>query len=538
MTVLPPQPGAVGGLGAGAVRLRCPALKVVHPSVLLPAVDGTHFALTNTCRLFVLDDCWSRFLQSGLSTEITGKVVELVNPPLATLVARLRGLAPLDSLFGPGASAAAEIIASDPRLGIAELRKALAGSGPAEKRNRAQALVVLPLLRYHLADSGEAPSERRAAVTAVVDQGKPLLRELPRILNCKPWVIRHLCGKVAQQIEPYSDMAVDLLVEHMEWITPERAPQGYGQFNLLSVLSSEAFDPHKAHSWIVGAIRRSVLRSGWPEFGTRFNDLESICDYACFVEHLARGMTRYTDDIAEAVDVALGRPTLKQVEDLATRWHDIEERIRTELRPALGLVAPGSWKPLFEDEPEFRGYRMRCLRTRQELDDEGQELKHCVSNYFSACEAGACHIVGITLGGERIATAELRLIGRSKRNRKLTVRQVSGWRNVHPEREVVDAVQDLVTLLEQRDLSEFPSAEDAEVPQGNGPVWLLERVLELEGPAGLDRYRACLQPNARHSGLWDHVAARCRSGRLAQVEEMSRFEARIRSIAAGLGDAT
>jgi hypothetical protein len=419
----------------------------------------------------------------------------------------LQDLAPLDAL-GSGTAAAAAILATDRRLPLECLVAIIGARTPAARRNRAQALLEFPLLVRILAMQRQPSVKVRFLpdlVASMVDEGQPLVRSLARLFHAPPWAIRHLRGLAAEDVEPYLSMPT--LAQHIGALIPERAPARHGYALLDYLFGSELSE----RPWLAIAARRSVLKGGWPELGTRLARMPSFVDYASFVEALVGGLPELDGPLrGEKIDRALGEPTLAQVQCLSRRWHEIEAGIRDEAAPAVVRydAHADTWPALFPRPRRVGGYEMRSLTDRASLEVEGRALKHCVGGYAGRCAAGISHIVGIRRRGENVATAELRVVRRGTRL-SLQVRQVSGVRNSAPEPGAVTALERAAAEVPAELLEALPAPDDSMATAANqAPGQLFVDTLARLGHEALALYRPCLQVSPSKSGLWHAVESR------------------------------
>lgn len=497
--IVRPHAGPVGR--ARRADLRCPVMKRSHSALLLSTRSGYHLALTRECRLFVLDHAWSAVTESAESRTAQGRIEEIVNCWLAGLRAELvEAFGPLDSCFGSGMTAAADILAGHACLGLPELRIVADGATETIRRNRAQALVQFPLLAPSFQLS-MTPHAGWTEFTQMVDDGLPLMRVLPSLLHCKPWMLRAIRGLAASDIAPFEDPRS--LLAAMHWLTPERSPQGreYGQLRYVD----DTFTDAEHGCWLVFAIRRSVLAHGW-----RVVDLDGmphLIDYGRFVHAVAgghRGM-----DSARRIDEALGHPSLAQVQRLSDEWHEIELGLRAARAGDRAVPARRSWRPLFEGDIEVGGLHFRCLRSRAELEAQGRDQRNCLASYGSHCEIGLAHIVSIRQGPQTLATMELHLERGPGDQRHIRIRQLSTARNGRAPAAVIEAAQELVGRVSSMDLSGFVTADAIEqTGRDREALRVFRSTLMTQGDAGLERYRSCLQVNAAQPRLWQQVRER------------------------------
>jgi hypothetical protein len=410
-------------------------------------------------------------------------------------------LSPLDAL-GPGMAAATELLAADSRLRLDCVVALLGASTALAKRNRAQALREFPLLVRFLTMQKQPTARLKFLpdeIADTVDEGRPLVGALAELFRVPPWTIRHLRRLSEEDVAPYTSMRQ--LALHLSILIPERAPAKHG-YALLTYLFGSELDHYP---WIAMAARRSVMQAGWPELGTRVARIAQFVDYAGFVHSLVRLR-------GDAIDAALGQPTLAQIERLSDRWHEIEARIRNEHAPPVSTRDPAadSWPPLLAQPKQFGDYELRSLCDRAALEAESQALSHCVAGYADRCAAGWSHIVSISWRGSKVATAELRLVGADSK-RTLEVQQVSGHRNAPAEPGAVRAIELAIEGVQPGVLAAMPVPDESFLARDDRAAgWLFQQTYERLGQRVLALYRPCLQLSSSKSGLWDEVSRRYR----------------------------
>ena len=248
------------------------------------------------------------------------------------------------------------------------------------------------------------------------------------------------------------------------------------------------------------------MQAGWPELGTRVARVAQFVDYAGFVESLVHLR-------AEAIDAALGQPTLAQVERLSDCWHEIEVRLRNERAPPLPTYdrEADCWPALLAKPQQFGEYELRSLCDRAALEAESLALSHCVAGYADRCAAGWSHIVSISRDGVRVATAELTLANLDT-HPKLELKQISGHRNAPAESGALRAIERLIEHVPHSVLAGLPVPDASYFTQPDrAPGRLFQETYDRLGRRALALYRPCLQLSPSKSGLWDEVLRRhCR----------------------------
>ena len=158
-----------------------------------------------------------------------------------------------------------------------------------------------------------------------------------------------------------------------------------------------------------------------------------------------------TDFIVIAMGLLFGGDSLARMARRQRDWHADLTRMNPILDDGLSLHWPALFAPF-----KAGGIEVRCLTSSAELDAEGGRgedakgmagLDHCVGGYARSCHEGLSHIASVTAaspegGRVRIATAEL-AVDRGR----FSIRQLRGRSNQAPAREVLKAVDALVSAL-------------------------------------------------------------------------------------------
>ncbi|MCX7952713.1 MAG: PcfJ domain-containing protein [Deltaproteobacteria bacterium] len=116
-------------------------------------------------------------------------------------------------------------------------------------------------------------------------------------------------------------------------------------------------------------------------------------------------------------------------------WHGFREPI--SLRP----LRYRTWPALF-DPVVIQNYKIVCLTSNRDLDEEGNKLKHCVGSghYDDLCAKGSHHIISIrNLNDEPLATVQVKLNNQypSGVSQIWEVVQIGGYRNSAPDPDIL-----------------------------------------------------------------------------------------------------
>lgn len=294
-------------------------------------------------------------------------------------------------------------------------------------RNREQAKQTYPVIYWILQarHKSEAlvPDEKRfgcvemlptremlraaAMFTRAVDEGKPLLDELCRILDVPRWVIRHLESCGIEAVGGYYQDRMDL-PSQLARLTPELAPRTdveyYALLAAFGRMSTGVVAPRLGQPLSV-ADQRAISRRA----RSGFRDAE----YMWFLSSVGSLLDYGRSDWKENVYHDLGEPSIAEWFVLAGRLDQVERRALACLAKygsASRSRCPNrgeDWPPLLRDWARLDDLDFYSLCSAQELESEGISLDHCVADYASRCIQRKSHILAVRRRGTRIATVEI-----------------------------------------------------------------------------------------------------------------------------------
>lgn len=357
-----------------------------------------------------------------------------------------------------------------------------------------------------------------ALFRSAIDEGRPLLAELARILRVPRWVIRHLEHSGIPAVSPkYYQDRMDL-PHDLARLTPELAPATRGEYSTMY--------------YTFRYLARSVM-ARWLRQPLAIADQRAIGRYIRS-EPTPAAMYEYNWFLADVVTLlgypqvwrgqlyrALGGPSIAEWFVLLGRFEHLRrgglaQRVTGEEDSEhSGADASGEWPPLIPEWAHLDGLDFYPLHTTQELESEGRELSHCVADYAWRCAQGRSHIFTARRRGVSVATLE---IVPRQRDGKLVwkLRQAKGAGNEPLAPDTSEAVKRFMEQLNEGAISVTAAVSDelhgrvstlppdkpgiADVDTGDD---LARPLLELANEQGLDaadllRPALELQPGRGH----------------------------------------
>jgi hypothetical protein len=302
-------------------------------------------------------------------------------------------------------------------------------------RNRQQVMATFPVLVPAIVLHGGHP--RYSWLAAIVDRGDPLVKAISHIFGVSKSVVRYLIGK-------------PLILIGTGWLGQER-----NLLHALSLLPPTAF-PVTQNDWALmhrfydtldvyegrpsEYVFADLCRAGYLKSQARMltlcagelSRLRLLNDYFVFVENWAFAVA---DKHREESERRAGRSNefLKQIDvdvfailevvkNFVSRWsspelyrqllcwQDVSRRAWQEKLTTEEINIVSQW-PALLPEPLYLGdHVVVSLGSSDALEEEGHQMRHCISRYARVCAMGESHILSIrSLTGERLSTAEVRL---------------------------------------------------------------------------------------------------------------------------------
>ena len=334
-------------------------------------------------------------------------------------------------------------------------------------RYRIQAVEAVPLLGYMLGEE----NHRAARLRRLVDSGTPLWPALADTSGVTEEAVRWLRGKTADDVSDAWLGRIPELLQSLAHLAPEKRPKtrdewtAYTDFALVLARVSSS---NRHRCWL-----RDLARLGWGAARQKFEAMHATPSDLLEMTDLLREITGAVggellphiadfwreDDrewlqVNEAVEtVFLEASLLKQIR-ASLRWHElqlmppIEEYATEEDNPAANAVARlDYWPAPLIGSIKLGGLTAHFLTTTAQLRDEGMRMEHCVGSYTGQCLFNGANIVSLRNDdGRSVSTAELRMLGHSKRL-ELGVVQHKAQRNSSPSAQAEKALSYLLSKL-------------------------------------------------------------------------------------------
>ena len=312
-----------------------------------------------------------------------------------------------------------------------------------QRRNRAQAMAVFPLLRPVLM----TPQLER--VRREIDDGHPLIDVLATHYQASKAMIRVLCGVTPEDLD-HRVGQMGVVVRLLREIPPSwwpRDPATWRLFaraaNTISRVSRQPVTTATNQLWLRRAAQNSYeLQDSTPEDLIRLGqDIDEFMDTvrralywvlpdsrnACSHVPIKRPI-----EIAAALKAGLGLDKISQV---VRRFGDAYRRAVTEFAEQAELWRGVRWPALGEGVGlhEYGEIVIHPLLTPAELKEEGAKMGNCVAGYVEHCMKGTSQIWSVRLRNDaRLSTLETRIRTHPNGRKILEVHQHKGVRNVVP----------------------------------------------------------------------------------------------------------
>jgi len=276
--------------------------------------------------------------------------------------------------------------------------------------------------------------EEIEAIQEAIDEGKPLIHLLSRVLHVRQSVLKHLVREKKYLINCRWLQVPKTLLYLLDSTPPEKWPRGNEEWQLLENYSYMLLPHH--FDWML-----EVMRFGIKRAKVRLDALAGGIPISYAIQNIrsvyisiSHFISQYNDDY-NGSDV-LDRSIFEALA-MSQKWHQ-QVLIELGIEAKIGDQDNGLTWPSIIDEPvEIRGITFIPLNNERVLVNEGVMQQHCVSGYVLECLQGKSHI--FSLRGEEneiLSTLELSINfwvdeveievvqHRGKRNRPVTKR---GW---------------------------------------------------------------------------------------------------------------
>ena len=293
------------------------------------------------------------------------------------------------------------------------------------RRNREQIIETFPFLLPALALRRLEPDF--VAITAVIDNGLPLIDAVASLVGVKMKAVRFLRGKKLSLVgkvwgqNPFSLFrAIDAIPDHRRPMN-SREWRLFSEFWQCSLDATLSFRDEKSDLGALGwHLFVGFCTSGYSNSDKKLRQYlyrESFCsDFPEFVRHIGRWCEKkareqnFSDALVGVAkkQIALGllmRFPAIELLDLSEQW---QQNIICNRPHASKIV---HWPALLPEPVFCNGLTVISLTNSFQLFKESESLNHCVPRYISACLLGHSHILAIRdESGESLSTVEITLI--------------------------------------------------------------------------------------------------------------------------------
>jgi hypothetical protein len=293
------------------------------------------------------------------------------------------------------------------------------------RRNRKQIIETFPVLLPALALRRLEPEF--VAITAVIDNGLPLIDAIATLVGVNRKTVRFLRGKKLSFVVGKWGENPFVLFKAIDAIPDHRRPMNSREWQLFS-----AFWRCSHNATLSTRYDTSDLGElGWHlfvEFCTAgYSNTEKILrqylcresfwgDFSAFVRHVERWCEKRARELdfnkamaglakrQLALELLTHFPAIKLLE-LTEQW---QQNIICNRPHASRIV---HWPALLYEPVFFDGLTVISLINSFQLFKESESLNHCVPRYISACLLGHSHILAIRdESGESLSTVEITLV--------------------------------------------------------------------------------------------------------------------------------
>jgi hypothetical protein len=312
-----------------------------------------------------------------------------------------------------------------------------------QRRNRAQAMAVFPLLRPVLL------TPQLDAVRKEIDEGRSLIDVLAVHYQASKAMIRALCGVTPEDLD-HRVGQLGTVVRLLREIPPSwwpRDPATWRQFtraaNTISRVSRQPITTATNQLWLRRAAQHSYdVPDNTPDDLVRLGQ-----DIDEFMDTLRRALYWVLPDPRSAYShVSVKRPMeiaaelkaslgLDKLSQLVRRFGDAYRRAVTEFAEQAEIWRGVRWPTFGEkDDPYAYGeVLIHPLLTPDNLKEEGAAMGNCVARYVEHCMKGTSQIWSVRLcDGARLSTLETRIRTYPSGRKVLDVVQHKGIRNGVP----------------------------------------------------------------------------------------------------------
>lgn len=275
----------------------------------------------------------------------------------------------------------------------------LAIHDPMRRRNRLQALRVLPLLAPALLNPAY-DVKLRGALLRTIDAGQPLVEALSNQFGVSKAAVKHMTKVALEDIPARWIGRLGNLLRLIDALVPERRPVTAPQWQAFDALERTVagITAQPTTSPLNLAWLREVTLDGLDETtAARIRDSTADGDIRTML-YMRLALHRWTRHragaapgegrtlpLCAAIDREIARTRLPQLRELARRWDQclLEEQAR--LLEEKEKLAGRRWETLIAAPVETNGFWVVPLASAKDLAEEGKRLRHCVARYVERC---------------------------------------------------------------------------------------------------------------------------------------------------------
>ncbi len=346
---------------------------------------------------------------------------------------------------------------------------------PETRRNRMQFAATMPLLLDEvIADPSDA---QLGELREMVDLGRPLLKEMSRILMVRPFVVRRLVGLPVKTVGRRWHRRSRELVRLLDQLAPHELPTAdQASWARLEAACEQAEKLLRRPAWSGGLmlsfIRHSLLNAKVPaESSGQIStiNLDALAAVESFRDNLIDAAVAETGGLEDtpvgaaqagataAVDRYIESNTLRRLISLSVRWKHAAAGALTSLNAEVDLLARRRYpSPLRVEFVSSNGQRrIVAITTLQQLRAHGQAMKNCLGGahlmtYDERIKKGESFVLACldTHTGNPVSTAEVRCARHNARGQvELRIGQHTATRNAAPDVECLVAVRELLEAM-------------------------------------------------------------------------------------------
>ena len=254
-------------------------------------------------------------------------------------------------------------------------------------------------------DSSLVQCEEVELIRKAIDEGKPLIPFLSRVLNVRQSVLKHLVREKEHLTNCWWLRDPKTLLYLLDCIPPEKWPRSEEEWQLLENFSHMLLPQHL--NWML-----EVMRVGLNRAKARLYPLAGNLPISYSIHNIGnvvRSISHFCPQCSldENSSNPFGLSIFKALA-LSQKWHH-QVQIEFAAEAASGKQDKGLTWPSIIDEPvDIRGITFVPLNNERALVNEGVMQEHCVSTYVLECLQGKSHI--FSLRGEEneiLSTLEL-----------------------------------------------------------------------------------------------------------------------------------